>query len=59
MPDSDDISDISDVFLLQTHRKTVVVHQHLAQLPLLLEVVLRVEVIVAVGADTVDPVSGE
>ena len=42
-----------------THRKAEVVDQHLADITLLLELVLRVQVVVPVRADTVDLVAGE
>ena len=44
---------------LSTHREAKVVDQHLADLAVLLELVLRVQVVVPVGADTVDLVAGE
>ena len=44
---------------MKTHGKAEVVDHHLADLPLLLELVLRVQVVVPVRADTVDLVAGE
>ena len=44
---------------MSTHREAKVVDQHLADLAVLLELVLRVQVVVPVGADTVDLVAGE
>ena len=41
-----------------THRKAEVVDQHLADLALLLELVLRVQVVVPVRANAVDLVAG-
>ena len=45
-------------FRVKTHRKAEVVDQHLSDLALLLELVLRVQVVVTVRADTVDLIAG-
>ena len=43
---------------MKTHGKAEVVDHHLADLPLLLELVLRVQVVVPVRANAVDLVAG-
>ena len=42
-----------------THRKAEVVDQHLADLALLLELVLRVQVVVPIRTNAVDLIAGE